>query len=57
MESLPKYYLALFNILSDVMDAIDGQNYGLAKELIQRAQAEAEDLFLDETEGMEPEEE
>ena len=46
MESLPKYYMALFSILSDVMEEIDAQNYGRAKELIMKAQAEAEELYL-----------
>lgn len=50
MESLPKYYLALFSILSDVMEEIDAHNYGRAKELIMKAQAEAEELYLNQSE-------
>ena len=44
---LPKYYTSLFNAVTDAIQAISQQNYGLAKEILLQAQQKAEELFLD----------
>ena len=40
-------YTLLFNAVTDALSQIDAQNYGLAAEILKRAQQEAEDRFLD----------
>ena len=51
---LPKYYTVLFNRVTDAIAALDAQNYGTARELLVRAQQEAEDLFCRQPEAGEP---
>ncbi len=46
MDEYKKPYLALFNALSDIAAEIDRQNYGAAKQLIEKAQQKAEELFI-----------
>ena len=43
--SLPRYYLRLFNAMTDVLASLDAQNYGTAREQLLAAQTEAEDLY------------
>ena len=46
MENLPSYYSGLFNAVTDALKALDQQNYGLARELLIRAQQQAEEDYL-----------
>ena len=47
MEPYKKMYTLLFNAITDALKHIDEANYGLAAEILKRAQQEAEDRFLD----------
>lgn len=40
-------YCKLFNAYTDVLEALNAQNYGQAKDLLIAAQQEAEKLYLD----------
>ena len=44
-----KSYLHLFNAVTDALEQLKQQNYGTAKELLIRAQQEAEEIFICET--------
>lgn len=46
MEGLPKYYTILFSSVTKAIDALNEQNYGLAKSLLIRGQQAAEDAYL-----------
>lgn len=46
MDYQPLYY-KLFNAYTDVLEALNAQNYGQARELLIAAQQEAEELYLD----------
>ena len=46
--NLPTYYTALFNRITDAIAAIDRLNIGLARDILVKAQQEAEDAFLEE---------
>ena len=46
MEDYKTMYLHLFNRVSDAVNALEAMNYGQAKELLMRAQQEAEELYL-----------
>ena len=46
MEDYKERYDLLFNAITDAIECIDEQNYGSAKELLIRAQQEAEELYL-----------
>ena len=48
MESLPKYYTRLFNGTTDTLEALKEQNYGMARDLLIKAQQDAEELYLQE---------
>ena len=48
--NLPSYYIGLFNAVTDALEAIEQQNFGLAKEILIKAQQDAEDKVLDEEE-------
>ena len=48
MEDYKKLYYRLFNVYSEVLEQLERQNYGLAKEILIKAQQEAENLFLEE---------
>lgn len=39
-------YCKLFNAYTDVLEALNAQNYGQAKDLLIAAQQEAEELYL-----------
>ncbi len=41
-----KPYLILFGYLEDILKALENQNYGIAEELIVKAQLEAEEAFV-----------
>ena len=47
---LPAYYTVLFNGITDAIEAINRQNYGLAKEILIKAQQDAEEKALEEDE-------
>ncbi len=42
-----KMYTRLFNAITDALDAIAAQNFGLAAELLRDAQQEAEDVYIE----------
>lgn len=46
MSEFKKLYFELFNELSDVIDELEKQNYGFAKEKIMRAQCRAEEAYI-----------
>ena len=45
---LPAYYIGLFNAVTDAVEALERQNFGLAKEILIKAQQDAEELVLEE---------
>lgn len=47
-NELPKYYTVLFHAVEDALEALEEQNFGLAKELLILGQQHAEELFLKE---------
>ncbi len=46
MGSYQRPYLALFNALTDILEELERQNYGLAMDKIIEAQRKAEDYYL-----------
>ena len=47
MEELYKnLYFHLFNQISDALEALEGQNFGQARDILMRAQQETEDTYL-----------
>lgn len=50
METLPRCYTHLFARVSDAIEALEEQNFGKAKDLLIRAQQEAEELYISEGE-------
>ena len=46
MENLPKYYITLFNAVSEAIDALDALNLGTARACLVRGQQEAEDEYV-----------
>lgn len=46
MENLPKYYITLFNAVSEAIDALDALNFGAARAFLAQGQQEAEDEYL-----------
>ncbi len=46
MENLPKYYITLFNAVSEAIDALDALNFGTARAFLVQGQQEAEDEFV-----------
>lgn len=46
METLPAYYTALFNAVTDAIAALEQQNYGLAKDLLMHGQQAAEEAYM-----------
>ena len=53
MEEYKESYLVLFRAVRDAVDAIEQQNYGMAKELLIQGEQKAEEIFLssDDKEG------
>lgn len=50
MEIYKQLYHKLFNAMTDAITAIDQKNYGLAEEIMKKAQQDAEELYLSEGE-------
>ena len=40
-------YLFMFNRVTDALTALEAQNYGLAADILRKAQQDAEEQFLD----------
>lgn len=51
MEAMKDMYVHLCNAVTDAIRQLDAQNYGLARELLAKAQQETEEMFL-EAEGL-----
>ena len=47
MPDYQKMYLLLFNAITDALKEIENQNYGKAAELLRKAQAAAEDIYIE----------
>ena len=47
MPDYQKMYLLLFNAITDALKEIEKQNYGEAAELLRKAQAAAEDMYIE----------
>ena len=43
-----KLYGILFNVLTDAIEQIDLKNYGAARELLVKAQQQAEEVYISE---------
>ena len=50
MDTLPRCYTHLFARVSDAIEALEEQNFGKAKDILIRAQQEAEELYINEDE-------
>ena len=46
MPNYQKLYTKMFNAATDALEALDSLNIGLAKDLLRRAQQEAEEAYL-----------
>lgn len=46
MENFKKMYTLLFNTITTVVDEIDKQNFGIAKDLLLLGQERAEELYI-----------
>ena len=53
MENFPKYYTCLFNRITDALEAIREQNYIKAQDILIKAQQDAEEMYLDDTDDEE----
>ena len=49
MEDFPKYYTRLFNGITDAIEALQKQKYEQAQLILIRAQQDAEEMYLDDT--------
>ena len=47
MTDIPNYYTLLFNRVTDAIKALEQQNYGTAKDMLVKAQQEAEELYIE----------
>ncbi len=47
MDEYKKLYLILWNGFTDALEMIERQNYGCAKEILIKAQQEAEEAYMD----------
>ncbi|MCI9121665.1 MAG: hypothetical protein HFG00_09115 [Oscillibacter sp.] len=45
MNELPKYYTILFNAVEDALEALEQQNYGIAKKRLLQGQLQAEEAY------------
>lgn len=54
MANYQKMYSLLFNEISDALEEMDQQNFGLAKKRLLNAQLHAEALFIEENEIVSP---
>lgn len=46
MDEYKKPYLTLWNAITDATKAIEQQNFGFAKELLKKAQQDAEEAYV-----------
>ena len=46
MPNYQKLYTKMFNAATDALEALDSLNIGLAKDLLRRAQQEAEEVYM-----------
>ena len=53
MENFPKYYTRLFNGITDALEALRDQNYIKAQDLLIKAQQDAEEMYLEDTDDEE----
>lgn len=44
-----RLYTLLFNSITDAIEALQAQNFGAAQEILVKAQQQAEDIYLEET--------
>lgn len=51
MEELPRYYLRLFNAVTDALALIDEMNFGTAKNVLIEGQCWAEKLYVESLKG------
>ena len=42
-----KMYYTLFNAMTDALRAMEEHNYGIAQQIMERAQQQVEEIFLD----------
>ena len=47
MPDFEKMYFLLFNAITDALDALQASNIGLAALVLQRAQAQSEELYIE----------
>ena len=47
MTDIPNYYTLLFNRVTDAIKALEQQNYGTARDILVKAQQEAEELYIE----------
>lgn len=47
MSDFPNYYTLLFNRITDAIKALDRQDYGSARDILVKAQQDAEELYLE----------
>ena len=47
MTDYQKMYLLLFNAITDALKEMENQNYGEVAELLRKAQAAAEDIYIE----------
>ena len=50
MYYIPPYYTHLFNCVTDAIKALQNQNYGEARDILIRAQQDAEEMYLEDGE-------
>lgn len=48
MEELPEYYTILFSAVEKAISALEKQNFGLTRDILIRAEQQAEAAFVDE---------
>lgn len=49
MDELPRCYTHLFSRVSDAIEALARQNFGESRDILIRAQQEAEELYINES--------
>lgn len=47
MDSYKKMYLHLFNAVTDALEAMQADNFGVAAEILKDAQLACEEIYLD----------
>ena len=47
MPDYEKLYHLLFNAITDALEEMENQNYGEAADLLRKAQADAEDMYIE----------